>query len=149
MNTAARAALAIGLLASLSARASMKNEAEMESLVASYMALLEKDRASDAFDLLTRHWPSAEKGQFDGMRSEIAEAKKVNLTRLGKVLGAEKVKSCRVGKFLFKSQAVLKHERGFVFWNFTFYNPGTGWVLDAYRFDNKNFVPLTDACRSE
>jgi hypothetical protein len=140
---------ALCLLVSPSASAAMKNEAEVESLVSGFMALLQNARTNDAFDLLMRHWQDTDKSEHETLKKQIAEAAKVNTTRFGKIVGYEKVKSCRVGKFLFKAQAVLKYERGFVFWNFTFYNPGSGWVVDEYRFDNKNFVPLTDACRFE
>lgn len=139
-------AAATGLLLSSVAGAALKSESDMDALVDNVTSLLGHDRSGDAFDALIRHWPTPDKSELASMRTQIVDAGKVNVTKFGGLVGTEKIRSCRVGRFLYKTQTVLKYERGLVFWNFTFYNPGTGWILDSYRFDNKNFIPLTDAC---
>jgi hypothetical protein len=110
------------------------------------MAQVQAGRTDAALDALLQRWVDADKDDVAKQRSQLAGAARVNAGKLGALVGTEKVRSCHVGSFLYKAQYVTKHERGLVFWNFTFYNPGTGWTVQSYRFDNTAFVPLGADC---
>jgi len=141
--------VALGLLAACPGRSGPTpdpGEEQLDRILGDFTGLMRQGKGGEAADVLLKLWRDPDPKELVTQRSQIVEAAHVNADRLGKVTGTEKVRTCHVGGFLYKSQTVVKHERGLVFWNFTFYNPGGGWVLESYRFDNKNFVPLTSDC---
>lgn len=61
-------------------------------------------------------------------------------SRFGKSLGFEKFKSCKVGDSIYRTQYIQKFEKSYLVWDFRFYNPGSGWILNKYLWGEQ--IPL-------
>jgi len=57
--------------------------------------------------------------------------------RFGKTVGSEFISEKMVGKSLMKIVQIQKFEKHIMRWRFIFYNPGGGWVLNTFNFDDK------------
>jgi len=55
----------------------------------------------------------------------------------GKILGFELISQKEVGKSLLRIVQIQKYEKHVLRWEFIFYNPGNGWVLNAFVTDDK------------
>jgi hypothetical protein len=146
MKTLLAAVLVLSCLLSTNARAAFKSTAEIDSMLEKFMSLSKEGKPKEAAQTLLLHWRNAAPKDLVEMSKGITEADVINITKLGAITGAEKVTSCKIGKFLYRSQIVIKHEFGFVHWEFVFYNAGKEWSLSTYRFDNKDFIPLSRDC---
>ncbi len=136
----------LGISLSTAAHASLPSQDQIDPFVAGIMKMIKEGATKEAAKLLLDRMSRKAPAEIAAKTKEIEEARKFNESHFGKLVDLEKVRSCKLGKFLFRVQWVLKHERGFVHWNFTFYSAGKDWYLDSYRFANDGFVPLRADC---
>jgi hypothetical protein len=115
----------------------LKTEAEIPIQITEFMSQFRQEKITKASELIMWEW--LDKAQ---QAKQMQDADKTNRLSYGKMVGYEVLKACKTGKFLYRTQAIAKYERGFVHWFFEYYNPGNGWKLNNYKFNNKDFEPL-------
>ena len=146
MNLSSKILLGLCSVLSASAFAYLPSSVEVDKFVGQVMFSLEKKELKVAGELIAKHWMNSTNDEAKNFADQVVGANKFNSEKFGRQTGIEVLPSCKVGQFLYKAQAIVKYERGFVFWNFDFYNSGKGWALTSYQFNNKDFVPLKPGC---
>lgn len=124
----------------------LQTEKEIDQLLDRVVASIQLGKSKVGLDLLRGFWPKMTKEAIEHLESLTSSTLNITGKKFGPSTGTEKIRSCEIGNFLYKSQYVIKYQRGFLHWNFVFYNPGDGWVVDTFKFDYKDFTPLTESC---
>jgi len=57
--------------------------------------------------------------------------------RFGKPVGVEYIGQDKVGEHVMRIVQICRYEKHLMRWNFYFYRTPTGWVLNAFHFDDK------------
>src|SRR5690348_14379670 len=112
----------LSLLLPLTFAQSLKTEAEIPAQINEFMNQLRQNQVQKGADLILWEWQDKA-----AMAKQMVDGDKTNRQRLGKMMGHEILKTCKIGKFLQKLQVIAKYERGYVHWSFDYYNPGNGW----------------------
>jgi hypothetical protein len=138
--------LVSGARRAVGAGGSLRGEGEADSLIAVALDLLGKGRAHEGLDLLKPYFPPADRSELEASESHLVDLYSRTGSRWGRATGVEKLKSCRVGSFLYKVQYAVKFDRDFLGYTFVFYNSGSGWTVQSMKSETRNFSPLSETC---
>ncbi|MFZ5655473.1 MAG: hypothetical protein ACOY37_00170 [Pseudomonadota bacterium] len=91
---------------------------------------------ASAIDVVKPHWP-LDPAELDGLKSQYAPMWTMVLGRFGRPLGHELVRTEVIGTRFVRYVYLQRFEKHAVRWKVGFYNPGTGWVFNSFKFDDE------------
>ncbi len=137
-------ALLVSLLFSVQVHASELASIEEAKLLAkNVMALVGKGDSNKGLQLCKPYLIIPE-SEFDVMLNNLKMQQPMMEQRFGKTLGVENISEKFVGNSFMRITYVQKFEKHAMRWNFYFYKPKNGWVLDTFNTDDKLQLLFTE-----
>ena len=139
-----RLVLLVSLLFSFQAHAAELASIEDAKLLAkNVMALVEKGDTNKGLNLLKPYLIIPE-SEFDVMLNNLKMQQSLIDQRFGKTVGVEYINEKIVGNSFMRITYAQKFEKHAMRWNFYFYKPKNGWVLNTFNTDDKIQLLFTE-----
>lgn len=113
----------------------MKSLAEAEKLSESVSADFAEYRIAEAFEKLSQYWPIPQ-NEVDGLEEKTIKYHNILKERFGKPIGFSKVRTEKIGDFAVRETYLVRYEVTGVRLIFTYYKNNTGWIVNAFKWDD-------------
>ena len=123
-------------ISSLSYAELLKDKVAAKNLAKSVMEQVASGNIEEGIKL-TKPYLIIPAHEFEGMLTSMRMQAPAIEQRFGKTIGAELIKTEESAESLLRVIYIQKFETHMIRWNFFFYKPKDGWVLNTFRTDDK------------
>ena len=136
MRTLATLALLAAMLSPARAADKIPSKAAAHALADRMIGTATREGLGPAIDVVKPHWP-LDPAELDGLKSQYGPMWTMVLGRFGRPLGHELVRTEVIGTRFVRYVFLQRFEKHAVRWQVGFYDPGTGWVFNSFKFDDQ------------
>lgn len=114
----------------------MTTVAETEAVSLKVVELFKQKKYSKAIAELAPYWPLPE-DELTDLSDQTVKSMGVVTERYGKMVSSTKIKSETISDFAVQETYIIQYEFHALRLIFTYYENGSGWIVNAFKWDDK------------